>query len=163
MQAAAVRRCHLSHTREDALTLNDKNGLRRNGMLSTPSPATPRDPGTMMIYSLRSTDVVLLRLPSDTLAGSDLRDAYLPSADLSGKVCFGANFQGATLRRANFAGADLRQADLSESDLRGANLIGADLLGARFTGARYDEATRWPEGFEVHAAGVVRISSPPAL
>jgi hypothetical protein len=47
-------------------------------------------------------------------------------------------------------GVDLAGTDLREADLKGADLSGADLKEAVA-----DENTRWPEGFNPVAAGVI--------
>jgi len=62
--------------------------------------------------------------------------------------------------------AKLSEADLSGANLSGANLLYAKLSGADLSGAnlrhpqavkwaRADEDTRWPEGFDPKAAGVI--------
>ena len=53
-------------------------------------------------------------------------------------------------RCAMWAAPDLRSANLQGADLRGALLT-----GAKWEGARYDEATRWPGGFDPTRHGVV--------
>ena len=52
-------------------------------------------------------------------------------------------------------GADLEGGDLQGADLRGADLVGADLSQADLKGARYNKNTRFPEGFDPEAAGMV--------
>ena len=47
--------------------------------------------------------------------------------------------------------ANLRDADLRDANLRHANLWDADLWHANLWDARYNEYTRWPEGYEVPA------------
>lgn len=54
-------------------------------------------------------------------------------------------------------GANLRGANLSGADLRGADLRLADLSGANLYGARANAYTRWPDGFDAAAAGVVTV------
>ena len=61
---------------------------------------------------------------------------------------------GADLTGADLTGANLRRAYLAGADLRNARLTGADLQGAV-----YDDDTKWPEGFDCHAAGVVLLGS----
>ena len=81
------------------------------------------------------------------LAGADLSRADLSGADLSRADLFGADFFGA-----DFSGAYLAGANLSGADLSGADLAGADLFGVNLTGVKHDDATVWPEGFDVEAA-----------
>jgi FixJ family two-component response regulator len=68
----------------------------------------------------------------------------------------GANLQGAQFRGAHPEGAIL-------TDVR---LEGADFRGAHLEEALADEGTRWPVGFDWHAAGVIVVgedaaTSPP--
>jgi uncharacterized protein YjbI with pentapeptide repeats len=44
---------------------------------------------------------------------------------------------------------------LDRADLRKADLSGADLNGAVLKGAKYDQNTRWPDGFDPTAAGAI--------
>ena len=100
------------------------------------------------------------RLSDANLAGADLRAAGLMDADLNG-----ANLAGADLRQSDLLNATLRGADLQEVDLREAGLQGADLRDIRIEStfyervnveyAVYDDATRWPEGFDPQAYGAV--------
>ena len=74
--------------------------------------------------------------------------------------CAGAYLAGANLARANLAGAYLAGANLDGANLAGANLAGANLygaylVGAYLAGANSDQWTRWPDGFDRTAAGVV--------
>jgi hypothetical protein len=92
-----------------------------------------------------------LRPGSFALRGRDLRsedlaDAFLVDADLS----------DTDLRGVDLAGANLENAILANADLRGADLSRADLTNTRLLGARYDAATRWPEGFDPARSGAVR-------
>lgn len=70
----------------------------------------------------------------ETLAGANLRGAYLDRADLSGANLEGANLQFAYMLGTNMQGAKLCFANLSytrleDADLRGgATLDGADLF-----------------------------------
>ncbi|MER7277079.1 pentapeptide repeat-containing protein [Dactylosporangium sp. NPDC000244] len=79
----------------------------------------------------------------------------LPRCDLryarmNGAVLRGANLGHAALQRARLAGTDLR-----DSILEGADLRGTDLAAVRLDGAVADGGTRWPDGFDPVAAGVV--------
>jgi isoamylase len=115
-------------------------------------------------------DLVLdeARLFQATLRGGKLQRVRLRGADLSRADCRGASFREADLTRALLTGADLRNADFGEAvlwgaDLRGADLSEARLLHADLRGARYDDLTRWPEDFELHAAGLVYAPDDSAL
>ena len=62
---------------------------------------------------------------------------------------------GANLAEANLRGANLTR-ELLSSPRRGEHHLGADKLeGPNFERAFADEATRWPEGFDPKAAGVI--------
>jgi Pentapeptide repeats (8 copies) len=89
------------------------------------------------------------------LARANLRKADLARSNLEGADLRDADLSGARLRRANlrsvdFGGAHLQSADLEHSDLRLAILRGANLEGAT---AATD--TRWPDGFNPAAFGVI--------
>jgi uncharacterized protein YjbI with pentapeptide repeats len=98
-----------------------------------------------------------------------LRKAMIKYAVASDAKFTGADLQGALLRYsvmtdARFTGADCRRADFSYSLLADADFTGADLRGAIFTHASlggrfdasttYDNATKFPEGFDPVAAGL---------
>lgn len=53
-----------------------------------------------------------------------------------------------TFREANLTGANFTGADLSGADFSRADLTGAVLRKTNLTGVKYDERTRWPEGFD---------------
>ena len=65
--------------------------------------------------------------------------------ELEKKVAAGERLEAADLK-----GAHLRMADLS-----GAILVGADLTLANLRGTTYDKDTKFPEGFDLEAAGMV--------
>ena len=104
------------------------------------------------------------------LDGADFTDA-----DLYWCIAFGASFRAATLVRAsllgadlkevNFAGTDLTDADLgtdnvgSATQLQGANLSDARLARTHLTGAHYDRLTRFPDGFDPQAAGMILVDT----
>ena len=97
-----------------------------------------------------------------SLNGADLRDANLSGANLSFARLSASNLAGANLSEANLRGAHLNEADPGEADLSGADLsfaglIGAELDGARLRNAKYDSATRWPEGFDPENAGAILV------
>jgi hypothetical protein len=73
------------------------------------------------------------------------------------KWLFDGSLQGADLSRADLRGAHLNWAKLQGARLEGANLRGARLAEADLQEARYDFATKWPDGFNQIAAGAVLI------
>jgi hypothetical protein len=99
-----------------------------------------------------------------TLTNSSFQEADLSKANLEGLDLTSASFQNAKLRGAKLHKAkgftDCTKADFREADLRGANLLGMKDYGgttAKFTGAKYDKATRWPNGFDVEGSGAVLV------
>jgi Pentapeptide repeats (8 copies) len=92
---------------------------------------------------LRHTNLARAQMAGVWLDRADLEDADLRQANLQR-----ARLSGANLHQAHLQDADLRGADLSSADVRGANFQGAQLEGADFTGARYDDTTKWPDGFQ---------------
>ena len=96
-----------------------------------------------------------------------------PGANLTGANLTEANLRGANLRGANLSRAWL-YANLERADLSGANLSGAFLAprmaghggvhsgkfapgqhGANLNRTVADRNTRWPDGFDPVAAGVI--------
>ena len=61
-----------------------------------------------------------------------------------------AALTGTSFQRADLTGADLRGANLARADLRD-----TDLSSTTLTGAHYDAETRFPEGFDPGAAGML--------
>ena len=68
---------------------------------------------------------------------------------------FRANLEGANLRQVQSMGANYSEANLRSVDLSGANLYGACLFQTYLTFAVADQVTRWPDGFDLAAAGVI--------
>ena len=88
----------------------------------------------------------------------NFEDANLEGANLGWAELGSANLQGTRLRRASLFSANLRDANLEGADLSGADLREADFTRANLhrailNGARYDQKTRWPDGFDPEAAG----------
>lgn len=99
-----------------------------------------------------------------SFARSDLYWAILSDSDLSGCNFESADLRGANLIGSMLVGCDLRDADLGVDALGGATrLQGSDLSGAqlhrcRLQGAQYDEHSRFPDGFDPVAAGMVETA-----
>jgi uncharacterized protein YjbI with pentapeptide repeats len=74
--------------------------------------------------------------------------ADLTKADLTWALLNRGHLRAAVLRDAVLVEADLRGCDLRDADLRGADLTGAILDDVDLRGARWDDTTRWPEGFD---------------
>jgi len=66
---------------------------------------------------------------------SDLRDASLDSANLSGANLFGSNLSGASLMYTDLSMANLSYVDFRQAQMKGSNLQRADLSYADFTDA----------------------------
>ena len=111
------------------------------------------------------------RLIECDLTGSDFREAILTYPSLSRAVLNKVNFEGLDLstlqlnelklRGANFRNVKgvwfIYGADFFEADLRGANFTKALESGppATFRKAKYDQFTRWHDGFDPKARGAV--------
>jgi uncharacterized protein YjbI with pentapeptide repeats len=86
------------------------------------------------------------------LSGASLQSAKASCTKFNDANLAGANLakgrlSGASLKQACLTGADLTEVLADDADLCGADLTGAKIKGAVFEGAKYDEATKWPEGF----------------
>ena len=112
--------------------------------------------------NLQSADLGDANLQEANLVNANLQGAFLADANLQETFLGGAKLQETELRRANLQeaslfGANLQRAFLADANLQGAylrdaNLRGADLRRANLQevwleDARYDNATKWPEGF----------------
>jgi uncharacterized protein YjbI with pentapeptide repeats len=91
------------------------------------------------------------------LSWAYLRGANLASANLGSANLLGTSLNGANLSKANLMGACLNGADLRGADLRGASLHWVLLEKANLSGVRYDEKTRWPDGFNPKAAEAIFV------
>ena len=82
-----------------------------------------------------------------------------PGANLTGGLFGGAELTGANLTGANLKGVYLERADLSGAYLTDTfNSMGKlvpGLYGANLNRTVADRNTRWPEGFDPVAAGVI--------
>jgi uncharacterized protein YjbI with pentapeptide repeats len=83
------------------------------------------------------------------LTGCDFEDADLRGANLEKAILVNANMRNARLCLDNMGGA---------TRLQGADMSGARLQGADLTGAKYDRMTRFPEGFNPGAAGMIEVT-----
>jgi len=97
-----------------------------------------------------------------SLTGADLRGATLTNADLTNAdlrnaILKYADLRSAYLRNAILEGADLRYAILKYADLRSADLRNADLFGASLSGATFDKETKFSEGFDPVAHGMIFV------
>lgn len=100
---------------------------------------------------------------NDYLDKAYLKNAYLQSINL-----IEANLKYADLSDADLIGADLTSADLTGANLYGADLYGADLSGAdlefvqnisdaTFWETKYNNTTKFPDGFVVSESGFIKI------
>ncbi len=91
------------------------------------------------------------------LSWATLRGVNLAGANLSMSNLHGASLNGANLSYANLSGASLNNADLRAADLTGAILHWASLDEAKLIGAKYNEKTKWPDGFDPRAAEAIFV------
>lgn len=99
-----------------------------------------------LMDSLIEEAEILEDIPFD-MAGVNLAGADLVGVDLSRKDLTMANLSEADLRQADLTMSFLGMTNLSRADLRGADLRGAKLLQTNLAGVKYDDKTKWPEGF----------------
>ena len=109
--------------------------------------------------NLRLANLYKANLYKANLQGANLKGAFLKWADLKGARLQGANLKRAFLKWADLKGADLKGVDLQEAWLQRANLKGANLQGADLQGAGYNDATRFPQGFNPEERGMVRVNN----
>ena len=102
---------------------------------------------------LRGAGLMLADLRGVKLEGANLRGTELHEADLRGAHLRGVDLHGDMLAGAKLRVADLSGANLSEATLSWADLSWANLEGANLREAIYDNATKWPDGFDPVAAG----------
>ena len=105
--------------------------------------------------NLRYANANSTNLIKANLRGAVFSQAYIGSANLRS-----ADLRDADLRESSLTGTSFQRADLTGGDLRGANLARADLRdtdlsSTTLTGAHYDAETRFPEGFDPGAAGML--------
>nr|BFE56057.1 pentapeptide repeat-containing protein [Dactylosporangium thailandense] len=123
------------------------------GLPGQPPAAAPV--ADLPTLAMRAGDVqaaltVLARLHTADSPAMQVPRTDLRHARMSGLALRGANLGHAAMQRARLAGTDLR-----DSILEGADLRGTDLAAVRLDGAVADAGTRWPDGFDPVAAGVV--------
>lgn len=84
--------------------------------------------------------------------GADLTGAKISStvngADFSKATLKDAQLRGSTLSNANYTDTDFSGADLSYVDMRGSDLSRAMLANVTFEYTKFDERTKFPEGFD---------------
>jgi uncharacterized protein YjbI with pentapeptide repeats len=111
--------------------------------------------------NLDKLQLAFAKLAGSNLEGASLRDAWLQGCDL--RMC---KFDNADLKDAMLNGCDCRGATFVNADLQGAHLERTRLEGADLTGASleqiplravYDDATKWPAGFDPITAECVSV------
>ena len=103
---------------------------------------------------------VLRDFAKSDLSNIDLSNGNLENADFSHTKLSNADLSGANLKNANLSHATLLKADLSGVDLSGTNLLNAALQGTSFSKAKYDSATKFPEGFSPLAQEMEKVDYP---
>ena len=87
-------------------------------------------------------------LTDRNLAGFNLQNAVLQSADLGGVDFTNSDLRGANLSQCRLAGAMLAGANLENASLFRADLSDADLRGACLRGANLEEVDVWRANFQ---------------
>lgn len=103
---------------------------------------------------LQGIDLTAAEMEGAFLEGADLTGALLTEANLAGAKLNGTTLIKAYLRRANLSNANLTNANLQEADLRDAVLTGATLQGVDLKEAQYNNATKFPDGFNTDGRGM---------
>ena len=93
------------------------------------------------------SEVLEITAKTRSLYGADLRNLDFRDTNLS----------HASLAWTNLCGADLSGTDLRGADLRGSDMTTADISGAVLYESKYNNATKWPDGFDPEAAGSVLV------
>lgn len=102
---------------------------------------------TLIGASLKRSDFYWLFAFRADFTGADLEDCVFRGCQLSE-----ANFSGAMLRRTRFVKDNLD----GRTDLSGADLSAALIEAVDFSGAKYDDATKFPEGFDPSRHGLLK-------
>jgi hypothetical protein len=113
------------------------------------------DRRTVLFQFLRDSNLVDFILAKASLAEADLSKTNMHSIDLSDANLERADLSGSNLYKANLHGANLYKANLSWADLSNAKLAKADLRNAELTRAKYNNQTKWPEGFDYENSGAI--------
>ena len=64
------------------------------------------------------------------------------------------------LKEASLKGFDLKNVNLSDSDLSATDLAGAKMDGAILQNAKYNNRTKFPEGFNIDNKGLEKVDGP---
>jgi uncharacterized protein YjbI with pentapeptide repeats len=99
------------------------------------------------------------RLPEIDLTKAEMQGAILNNANLAKALLKQAQMQRSQLRgtilvSSSLIETNLSKADLQGADLRSANLTGATLEGANLKEALYNDATKFPKGFNPASEGM---------
>ncbi len=110
--------------------------------------------------NLKKANLIGSRMKNATLEKANLNKANLNGVNLSQANLRKATLKGADLNWAVLKGADLSRANLSKANLGWADLDDAVLHKAKLKKARYNEYTKWPDGFSPEEAGCVFVMGP---
>lgn len=106
---------------------------------------------------LTGADLRLARLEFPTVSHTDFSKAQLTGVDLSHVYLQDSRFRGADMRDLRGIGS-CATVDFRGADVRGANLMGfkeGSSTPCKWRGAKYDRATKWPQGFDPSAVEAV--------
>jgi uncharacterized protein YjbI with pentapeptide repeats len=158
LQHASLTWANLAGARLDEANLY---GADLSGISSEVHRGT--DEASVEPVSLRGADLGEADLVDADLFGADLTRALLVTARLREAFLFEARLRGAALIYADLRDSDLEGADLRGSRLGGATLCRARLRSVKLEGALYDDATRWPPGFDPTRRGARRTATGKSL
>src|SRR5215208_676614 len=137
-----------------------KQGVEPQGVEPTSAPPRTDIQAILRVLNRREEERVPEnhRVQSLDLRGTNLQEAWLWDANLSGAMLEGTVLQEAVLAHANLSeadlrGTDLRRAELSNANLQGAHLWEANLQRAHLSGADLSEADL--SGADLSRAGLL--------
>lgn len=135
------------------------SAILREAVLSAPDAPIPTKPSNLANAVLWDADLTGTSLAGSNLAGAILVDANLTGASLAGAHLHGAKFSAAdkSLQAKILSGTVTESANLTNANLIGADLTDADLRGVNLTGANLTNADL--RGAQVTGAKLTRAKT----
>jgi uncharacterized protein YjbI with pentapeptide repeats len=103
--------------------------------------------GELKLLDMRCKEMQKSNFAGATLTYASLYGSRLNESNFSGATLQGANLNGCDLSGADFRNADLTNAHFNSTHLQGADFTGATLSGTSLKDAQFDQATKFPAGF----------------
>lgn len=105
------------------------------------------------LYNEKTKFPLNTQLPNDTML------KIAPESQLNNKDLSRLPLQGADLSHANLSSTNLSESNLSRANLSGANLSYANLNVTNLKDTKYNNKTKFPQGFEPEAAGMIKVKN----